>query len=344
MITFPRAVDQPRALPELRAALIGMASPEGVWTQAEMIRLMAGLDDADQEQYGPAAVKHALNTVYWYAHLLPQAQLIYVSPEMTDFIVAAAEGVPPDTTLALTDAPAPTGLVVFGRPVYGTDAGPERPGAVVRVDGMMWGEVGLPPRDVDWTDPSTFDEHTPHIAGVSAAMFRMVEPGQPDEEALGGPTYRTAWVPLGRSDWPWGDELASKPSEYLPHASPEQWTSMMEDRRLLTALWAVINQRRLVDRTEVWPDRALRRRLERMGQAGRDERVSIVHLRRAEATAHAEGSGRHVGVRFVVRGFYRRQPVGPGRTERKLVYVAPHWRGPLDAPVVHAERIWSVDR
>lgn len=35
--------------------------------------------------------------------------------------------------------------------------------------------------------------------------------------------------------------------------------------------------------------------------------------------------------RFVVRGHFRRQPHGPGRAERKTIWVAPHWKGPEGA-------------
>ena len=47
-----------------------------------------------------------------------------------------------------------------------------------------------------------------------------------------------------------------------------------------------------------------------------------------------------LSVRTVVRGHWRRQPVGPGHADRKLMWIKPHWRGPADAPVsAHATRI-----
>lgn len=38
--------------------------------------------------------------------------------------------------------------------------------------------------------------------------------------------------------------------------------------------------------------------------------------------------------RFIVRGHWKRQPCGPGATERRLRFVEPYWKGPADAPVV----------
>jgi|SRR5262245_50361965 len=365
MIYFPRAVGNPRELPELRAALLSLAAPKGLWHSAEIEKLVMdiaggpkevirgehdltivspeGLTESEMRRRLTMAVEQADNTVRWYREKLPAAQMIHVTPEMTDFIVAAAEAVPDDLRLSLEDAPSPSGLVVFAKPVIGTDAGPEFPGGEVRVDAVMWGEALLPPRDVKWYDERSKDLRVP---SATIGMFRMLAPEHTDTLALRMEMDTVVWLPLGRTDWPWGDRLDEQPAEHLPNANPTQWASMMEDRRLLAALWAVINQKRLIDTWDVWPTPHARKRLEKMGQGGRDERVRIVHLRRSEyrGVERVEGTGRHVSVRFPVRPFYRRQPYGPNRSLRRIVLIPAHWRGPDGAPIVHAERIWEVDR
>lgn len=362
-VYFPRAVDNPRAMPELRAALIDMAKPDSIWVQAEIEKLTTSIAGPGAVEHqgnavrvqsppdlGPIetmrridmAIQQANNTVRWYHERLPDAQLIHVTPEMTDFICAAAEHVPHNMALTLADAPAPAGLVVFARPVLGTDAGPERTGEQVRVDGVFWASVTLPARDIPW-----YDEQSTNllIHGVSIASFRMIAPEHEDVIAQAFHIAEPMWVPLGRSDWPWGDEMGDKPSLHLPHESDLQWESMQEDRRLLAALWATLNQKRLISTEEVRPGPNTRKRLERRGHGNRDETVQIVHLRRTEyQTVERTDHGRHVGVRFVVRPHYRRQPYGPGRSLRRIVLVPAHWRGPDDAPVSHAERVWEVDR
>lgn len=360
---FPRAVGDPREMPELRAALMEMARPNGTWVHAEMEKMLMSIA-------GPAHVRHegnalvaeapvgisphemmrrveiaeaqSNNTVRWYNEQLPKAQMIHVTEEMTDFIVAASESVPSGMTLTMDDAPSPGGLVVFARPVMGTDAGPERTGNEVRVDGILWAPVSLPTRDVAW-----YDERAGEllIHGVSIASFRMLAPEQDDVIAQQLGIRDVMWIPLGRSDWPWGDRMDEKPSEHLPNASDGQWVSILEDRRLLAALWATINQKRLITTEAVQPRPHARKRLERAGHTGRDETVRVVHLRRTEyqAVERTEGE-RRVGVRFPVRPHYRRQAYGPGRTLRRIVLVPAHWRGPDDAPITHTERIWEVDR
>lgn len=46
------------------------------------------------------------------------------------------------------------------------------------------------------------------------------------------------------------------------------------------------------------------------------------------------GVGSALAVRQLVRGHWKRQPVGPGGQERKLILVEPYWRGPEMAEVI----------
>lgn len=45
------------------------------------------------------------------------------------------------------------------------------------------------------------------------------------------------------------------------------------------------------------------------------------------------GRRNRLSVRYMVRGHWRLQPCGPGRTERRYVHIEPHWKGPDCAPV-----------
>lgn len=56
-------------------------------------------------------------------------------------------------------------------------------------------------------------------------------------------------------------------------------------------------------------------------------------VREAVAEYIAKG-GTSPKVQSLVRGHYKRQPYGPGRAARKVVWVQPYWRGPEDAPIV----------
>jgi hypothetical protein len=49
---------------------------------------------------------------------------------------------------------------------------------------------------------------------------------------------------------------------------------------------------------------------------------------------YARNGGGSPKVQFLVRGHWKMQPYGKGGLERKQIYVAPFWKGPLDAPVI----------
>lgn len=44
--------------------------------------------------------------------------------------------------------------------------------------------------------------------------------------------------------------------------------------------------------------------------------------------AHAPSAGWKLRARFTVRGHWRNQACGPGRTQRKRIWIDPHWKGP----------------
>lgn len=70
--------------------------------------------------------------------------------------------------------------------------------------------------------------------------------------------------------------------------------------------------------------------------------VSVIDLRRSVAkgladVAEAERTYRH---RWIVRGHWRNQPYGPGRSERRRTYVAPYVKGPDGAPLLQHEKVY----
>lgn len=58
-----------------------------------------------------------------------------------------------------------------------------------------------------------------------------------------------------------------------------------------------------------------------------------------------DAAGRHLTVRFVVSGHPRLQPYGPGRSEKKLIWIDPYTKGPDDAPFKPtATKVYAVVR
>lgn len=66
-----------------------------------------------------------------------------------------------------------------------------------------------------------------------------------------------------------------------------------------------------------------------------DSRPQIRDWLLGETSPHGPPS-----VQSIVRGHYKRQPVGAGHTGRKVIWVEPYWRGPEDAPIlVHPRKL-----
>lgn len=355
-----RATDDPRLMPQLRQELIDFAKHNGVWERSEVERSMeevAGFgstrevaEDGNVIITGPRgwsgdeigqqitlASERARKGMEWYRQVCEDAQLVYVTADLVDVVMQAAAAVPDDLTLTLEDLPAPSGLVVLEKPIYGTDAGTERPGEPVRTDAIMWGTAKLPPADIDWMMPDIAYS----VDSLTIGSIRWVAPDHDDILATSWPADALPlWAPMGRSDWPYNTPVQYRHRHDIPDVS---LASMVEDRQFMAALFAVLNQRRLIEQTTLTPSRQQRRQAARKGNRHPD--VVVVHLRRQEYTpTEGHDDGRTISVRFPVRPHFRRQPYGPGRKLRRIVLVPGHWKGPDGAPVKHAERVWSLDR
>lgn len=60
----------------------------------------------------------------------------------------------------------------------------------------------------------------------------------------------------------------------------------------------------------------------------------VIDKRMTEGTGLA--TGRHLNVRFIVAGHWRQQTCGAGGQQRRLTWIAPHWKGPELAPITRS--------
>jgi hypothetical protein len=65
-------------------------------------------------------------------------------------------------------------------------------------------------------------------------------------------------------------------------------------------------------------------------QVGKPVSVDCREALRAYVLGQRRGP---VTVQWLVRGHWRNQPCGPGLTDRKGIWIMPHWKGPADAPI-----------
>lgn len=250
--------------------------------------------------------------------LLEHATLWWVAEDMVDLLLASVANVPDDVRLDDLPVMPPAGLVVFEKPWWGVDA--EQPERRVQVNALLWGSSllqGLP--DSGHPEPRV-------CMSVSTYTDMAVVPA------------RKMWLMLGRSDWPVDDQIGSAPWTM----SGQALASVVEDRKVLAALWSLLHQRGIAATTTERPQRQAVRRTQRAGISPELADVQVVTLRKLERTEHAPNDERAAvewSHRWLVAGHWRWQPYGPERALRRLTYVRPHVKGPADKPLHLPERV-----
>lgn len=238
----------------------------------------------------------------------------WVTEDMVELIEAAANTVPMETVLTEDMIPADqVAFCVFPRPLVMTDAADST--KTVQVDAIVWGPVTL-------CDPD--DPDLAPYRGVTISFYKW-------DAAEGPGGFPLGFVPLGRSDWPVGFAISGFAID-VGRRMEGYASAAIEDRRLLAAIWLLASQPGITDVDDVHMDRHARRRAERAG--GTTAPVRVVRLRQHHYDTHVPTGQHHrMTVRTIVTGHWRQQPYGPGRQYRRPTWIAPHMRGPDDAPL-----------
>lgn len=263
------------------------------------------------------------------AHHLRDATLYVADPDMCDLIDTAAPSMP-DQHLADTDLLTPDGFVWFAEPL------PDRTGhdPIIPVAALAWTVVDpdhplLDTRRDTLTEPTVFL----HTYGRLRDMPGFPGPDDPRVANVPGlfPTSSTAWTV--------GTLIGSAFGEVPPAESRFQPGFY---QRLAAAFWTLAQQESLTQATAMNAgDKATRRKAARANVTDPAAPVRVITLRRSRRPATASGgeSGRKVGVRFAVEGHWRNQWLPSKKTHRQQ-WIAPHWRGPEDAPVQGGEKVF----
>jgi hypothetical protein len=303
--------------------------------------------------YAEMLVEHETRT-------LANADLYYVTAEMTEIVQAAAADMPafpPDAD----DFPALSGFIVYETPLVRY----ERPeGVAVMVDGRMAyepssdgrEEIGVTactwgPYDAggQWKHGGVWMSFYRNRAEILSRLLddRLLEDIRGDNARL---------VP----DNEYGIQFTADKADKADKASMEERLAGV-DQPAYTSWWAkhllatllLMRQPLVYQRTEP-VRRGLRRQLERSGCPTGDIRILDARPRRYTTVPHngepdtqhaqeEEATGRKISVRFPVRGFWRRQWY-PSRGVHRPKWIDPHWRGPEDAPITHPERVRVLRR
>jgi hypothetical protein len=312
-------VTSPAQLPDFRLWLLDQWRPGAVFDQIWQL---------SRDPFQVSAATFTLDGRFDF-RCLEEASLWWVTADMIDLIQQAAPMLPP-TTLTEDLLPAEVGLVVFEKPLVGRDA--EIPDHQVTTDAVVWGRVNL-----------IEDPLRPYIS-LSSYSYR-------DFGNIIGKVITTAgvplgvqeqciWSPMGRTDWGFGTDTDTPTYEADIHSRRNE--SMAEDRRWFASFCLLAAQRNVAERHELEPPRHVRRRSERRSVSSTVNLIDV--RRRGQSTSPGEGREVNWSHRWIVNGFWRQQPYGPGRKFRRPQYILPYIKGPQDKPLIVKDRVNVVKR
>jgi len=260
---------------------------------------------------------------WWIENSLRDAELYWVSPEMTEVIETLAPSIPD----CLPQPPCQSGFVVFGKAVSGTDA---QNGGLIYTTAFLWAPVTT-------VLGECISIETYAHKDVLAVWLQMSAKEREDFHEI----MPLKLHPTGGSEWPLQSEISD--FSLLGAEDGDQEASMKEDRRLLATFWALCSQKITVeDRWE--PDRRLRRQFERHKGYHIPPAVRVIRLR--EPTARTQGAGEgevEWSHRWIVGSHWRRQ-WHPSTGQHVPTLIEAFVKGPKDKPLVVRQTVKALVR
>lgn len=245
--------------------------------------------------------------------------LYWIHSDITDLAHKAAPTLPPDTEILPELLPCRCGLIIFEAPIVLDDS--------YCVDAISW---------------------QPVVHDHSAVPHMEYPDGTYLEQWVGN-----NWVPTSNDVEPVFKELWVHAYTRLPNRSVP-WCplatfyfdfgiSIHEQERdtgalvwFLFSLFALMRSPGVAETIEQPQERHARKRSQRAGT--RTDAVRIIRLRRHETSGHHDGTSNYHH-RWIVSGHWRSQPYGPGRLQRKPVWIMPHIKGPEGAPMLTGDKV-----
>lgn len=345
-----------RRLPELRAALADqMANPFELEITAGALRMGRGaiVPPGPPEQAAATLLAEERRR-------LQAARLFLVTEEMTELARVAGAGLP-DYRLRPEDLPCPAGLVVFSSSIgdYLSPDGHDGRRQRTHIVACSWGPTAMQTRhDGVWITFWCPINHARLAARLAREQgLRRAEAERVVWSSRGEMAWdNEAWMAFGGTDKVTLIEhnkvtgtFTSKDKSKQKETSSASWT------QTLRAAWLLMTQPGITDVQDQPLPRRQQRRAETEGY--NSDPVRVVRLRAHPAADPADGhdprtaahrattsAGRDYTVRWMVRGHWRQQPHGPGRTQRRPVWINPHIKGPDGAPLTTPDTVYLVDR
>ena len=254
---------------------------------------------------------------------LLRAPIFYVTRDMADMLYDTAKTVPEFTPAACL--PAPTGFVWFQKPALHLPSGPMchmTTSPTIPIDYMHWVVDGTRVFITAGTVKRDFIRSMSKLATSLMGRDYHVTTGDltklsvPLNEAMGG-GKEAPFVCIDIED-----------------DHPFSRSEINSVSKTLGALWLLMAQKNVVDTADTAIVKKRTKKVRKLvGEKGTDgttviPEVTVTTCRISPVLARrATGTGAKATRRWWVRGHWRQQAYGPGRTQRKPIYIAPHTAG-----------------
>ena len=264
---------RPEDVVHQREQMVRWWSQPGEWQQK--FALQGRLTIPGWENKG--GVREAEESRKWMAGTFHDAELYWVSPEMTEVITTLAPSIP---DCLPQPSPVPDAFVMFAKSVPGTDA---ETGDTIYTSGILWGTINM-------------FRMGPCIASETYSWRDLVflyhsSCRRKEQEAVPGDLSQSAhadrWIGVASGV----HDVRVRPPTRACSTPMSGKQSMLEDRQLLATFWALASQKIVVETVERPYSRQVQRQAERHGHVLPDVRV----IRLREPAGHAPGAGGMVG-------------------------------------------------
>lgn len=293
-------------VPDIRLHFIDQWQLRGDFYRSTVKRIM-GMGYSEGTGHANAIMMH---------DSIKKAEMFWVSPAFMPLLLNAADSMPLDAKFSELPSLPPEGLLVFDAP-----------------DGWSMEEEGLPRAEVgamSW-----------HVGGMQN------HDGSHSEDAVFVDSYArygNLWIDLRSSSWG-GDDLIAVVNDNGTIEDETSIERIQRDRKILGAFAHLIKETKITDSSNEIMPRAVARRSHNKSIMSTVRVVRLRHLVEAEKNGTSlTGSGIEYSHQWLVSGHWRNQPCGTGRSERKLIWISPHVKGPADKPLVLKDTVKALVR
>lgn len=253
----------------------------------------------------------------WWPHY-EQAELFWVSSELRQMASAAATKLP-KIQFYPELLPSPNGILVW----EGTEQ---------NMAGFSWKTVG---------NAVVLNIMVPPEFGIEQIVALLNDDGARSKLRRNPDVQSKLWSNL-EVTVPLNKEFDPDPLTYyhkrVTHDADRLHTRLAT--RMAMTVWLLLGQT-LVTEERVRPTKSAMKRLTRLDASLLME-TRYVTLRRASLGAgfgDGSGEGVHYTHQWFVRGHWRQQPYGPGRSQTRAIWIHPHVKGPEGAPLLNPEKL-----